>query len=149
MKLILTHEVASLGLPGDVVAVKDGYGRNYLIPQGLAIRATPGAAKQAVQLKSARQAREIRDRDTAHTASEALRRLPVVLRARSGASGQLYGSVTTGDVAAAVAKAGGPTLDRRRIQLASPIKSTGRHQVVVTLHPEVSATFTIDVIAAK
>lgn len=149
MQIILTHEVAGLGLPGDVVDVKDGYGRNYLLPQSLAIRSTPGAAKQAEQLKKARQAREIRDLDSAHEASEKLRGLPVILRVRASNEGRLYGSVTKTGIAEAVATAGGPEVDHRRIQLASPIKSSGHHRISVRLHPEVVAEFTLDVVAKK
>lgn len=145
MKVILTHEVNGLGLAGDVVDVKDGYGRNYLLPQKLAVIATRGAATQAEQLKRARTAREIRDLDGARQAGEQLRNLTVSLRVRAGVGGRLYGAVTTSDVAEAVLRAGGLVLDKRRVQLANPIKSTGRHQVSVSLHPDVTAQFSLDV----
>ncbi len=149
MKVILTHEVNALGLAGDVVDVKDGYGRNYLLPQKLAITATRGAAKQAEQLKRSRKAREIRDLDGARQASEQLRNLTVSLQVRAGAGGRLYGAVTTSDVAEAVLRAGGPALDKRRVQLVSPIKSTGLHKVSVALHPDVTTQFSVDVAAEK
>ncbi|MGI8648494.1 MAG: 50S ribosomal protein L9 [Acidimicrobiales bacterium] len=149
MKVILTHEVAGLGLAGDVLDVKDGYGRNYLLPQKLAAVASQGAAKQAEQLKRARQAREIRDLDGARKASDQLRTLAILLRVRAGESGRLYGAVTASDVAQAVLAAGGPKLDKRRVHLSGLIKSTGRHEVSVSLHPEVTAQFSLEIAAEK
>jgi len=149
VKVILTHEVNGLGLAGDVVDVKDGYGRNYLLPQRLAVTSTRGAAKQAEQLKRSRKAREIADLDGARAAGDQLRDLAVSLEVRAGAGGRLYGAVTTSDVAAAVLRAGGPQLYKRRMQLASPIKSTGRHQVSVALHPDVTTQFSLEVAAEK
>jgi large subunit ribosomal protein L9 len=148
MKLILTQEVASLGGPGDLVEVKDGYGRNYLVPRGLAILATRGAEKQVSQIRRAREVRDIRDLGQAREVAASLAALPVNLSVRAGNGGRLFGSVTAADVAAAVAAGGGPKLDRRRIELTEPIKSVGRHTVSVRLHPEVNATINVDVAAA-
>ncbi|MEV0197981.1 50S ribosomal protein L9 [Nonomuraea sp. NPDC050691] len=147
MKLILTNEVSGLGAPGDVVEVKDGYGRNYLIPRGYAMRWTRGAEKQIESIKKARDAREIRDLGTAKEVAGQLRALRVRLTTRAGDSGRLFGSITTGDVADAVKAAGGPLLDRRRIEIVNPIKSVGSHKVSVKLHPEVSASLDVEVVA--
>ncbi|MFG3442896.1 50S ribosomal protein L9 [Nonomuraea sp. NPDC047897] len=147
MKLILTNEVSGLGAPGDVVEVKDGYGRNYLIPRGYAMRWTRGAEKQIESIKKARDAREIRDLGTAKEVAGQLGALRVRLTTRAGDSGRLFGSVTTGDIADAVKAAGGPTLDRRRIEIINPIKSVGSHKISVKLHPEVSASVDVEVVA--
>ncbi|GAA1730130.1 50S ribosomal protein L9 [Nonomuraea bangladeshensis] len=147
MKLILTNEVSGLGAPGDVVEVKDGYGRNYLIPRGYAMRWTRGAEKQIETIRKARDAREIRDLGTAKEVAGQLGALKVRLATRAGDSGRLFGSVTTGDVADAVKAAGGPVLDRRRIEIVNPIKSVGSHRITVKLHPEVSASLDVEVVA--
>ncbi|WP_433248056.1 50S ribosomal protein L9 [Streptosporangium sp. CA-135522] len=148
MKLILTSEVSGLGAPGDIVEVKSGYGRNYLLPRGFAILWTRGGEKQIASIKKARDAREIRDLGTAQEVAGQLKALKVVLKTKAGDSGRLFGSITTGDVAEAVKAAGGPLLDRRRIEIAPAIKSLGSHRVSVKLHPEVSAALEIEVVAA-
>jgi large subunit ribosomal protein L9 len=148
MKLILTQDVTNLGAPGDVVEVKDGYGRNFLVPQGLAIVATKGAEKQVATIRRAREVREVRDLGSAKEISAQLAGLDVKLQARSGEGGRLFGSITTSDVVDAVAQSGGPKLDRRMITLAAPIKALGNHTVTVKVHPEVEATLTVQVIAA-
>jgi large subunit ribosomal protein L9 len=140
MKLILTREVAGLGLAGDIVEVADGYGRNFLMPRGSAIAWTKGAEKQIAQIKRVRDAREIRDLGHAREIKADLEKLSVKLSARAGKDGRLFGSITANDVAAAVKDAGGPTLDRKRIQLDEHIKSVGQHTVKVELHPEVAAS---------
>ena len=145
MKLILTNEVTGLGEPGDVVEVKGGYGRNYLIPRGLAMRWTRGAEKQIELIRRARSARDIRGLDDARVAAGELSALTVRIRVRAGAAGRLFGSVSASDIADAVRASGGPVLDRRRIEIANPIRTVGRHQVTVRLHPEVSATLEVDV----
>jgi large subunit ribosomal protein L9 len=149
MKIILTQEVTGLGTPGDVVEVRGGYGRNYLLPQGYAIPWTKGAEKQITLIKRARSSREIRDIGHATEVKAQLEALTVKLALRAGTGGRLYGSVTPAEVAEAVKKAGGPDLDRRRIELPGHVKSLGEHKVQVKLHPEVSATFTLSVVAAK
>ena len=148
MKLILTQDVTGLGGPGDVVEVAPGYGRNYLVPQGLAIQATRGAEKQIATIRRAREVREVRDLGHAKEIQSQLAGLSVRLPARSGDGGRLFGSVTSADVVAAVQQAGGPKLDRRLITLKSPIKSLGSHTVLVKVHPEVEATVTLEVVAA-
>src|SRR5262249_56165823 len=124
MKIILKQEVSGLGGPGDVVEVKDGYGRNYLLPQGFAIGWTKGAEKQVTSIKRARSAREIRDLGHAKEVKEQLEALKVSLSARAGAGGRLFGSVTPNEVQLAVKAAGGPDLDKRRIELPGHITST-------------------------
>ncbi len=148
MKLILTQEVSGLGAPGDVVEVAGGYGRNYLVPRGLAMRWSRGAEKQIELIKRARAAREIRSVEDAKAAAARLAGLSVRLRTRAGSGGRLFGSVSTSDIAAAVREAGGPELDRRKIEIGNPIKTIGAHQVSVRLHPEVSATLEVEVAGA-
>ncbi|MQA86444.1 MAG: 50S ribosomal protein L9 [Streptosporangiales bacterium] len=145
MKLILTQEVTGLGAPGDVVEVRDGYGRNYLIPRGFAMKWTRGAQKQIESIRRARSVREVRDHGQAEELAARLRSLRVTLPARVGRSGRLFGSVTATDIADAVTAAGGPELDKRRIELRNPIKTVGAHQVTVRLHPEVSATIDVEI----
>ncbi len=149
MKLILTQDVSGLGAPGDVVEVAPGYGRNYLVPQGMAIKATRGAEKQIATIRRAREVREVRDLGQANEIKAQLSGLKVRLPARSGDGGRLFGSVTSTDVVEAVNKAGGPKLDRRLITLAAPIKALGNHTVKVKVHPEVEAVLTLEVVAAK
>lgn len=148
MKLILTQEVSRLGSPGDVVEVKDGYGRNYLLPRGFAIRWTRGAEKQVESIRRAREVREIRDVGQAREMADQLESLRVRMANRAGESGRLFGSVTAADIAAAVANSGGPSVDKRRVELRGPIKTLGSHQVTVRLHPEVLATLEVEVVAA-
>lgn len=148
MKIILTQEVSGLGGPGDVVEVAAGYGRNYLVPRGLAMRWTRGAEKQVQLIRRARSAREIRGFDDAKDAAGRLASLQVRLQTRAGTGGRLFGSVSPADIAAAVKAAGGPELDRRRIEIKNPIKTIGAHQVSVRLHPEVTATLDVEVAGA-
>jgi len=146
MKLILTQEVTGLGAPGDVVEVKDGYGRNFLVPRGLAMRWTQGGEKQIVTIKRAREVREVRDLGHAQEIKGQLEKLTVKVPARAGGGGRLFGSVTVADVVAAVKAAGGPEIDKRRIELPGQIKTVGAHSVTVRLHPEVAASITLDVV---
>ena len=148
MKLILTQEVSGLGAPGDVVEVAGGYGRNYLVPRGLAMRWSRGAEKQIDLIKRARSAREIRSVEDAKAAAERLGGLRVRMQTRAGSGGRLFGSISTADIAAAVKNAGGPDLDRRKIEIGNPIKTVGAHKVAVRLHPEVSATLEVEVVGA-
>ncbi len=148
MKLILNQDVPGLGAPGDVVEVKDGYGRNYLVPRGYAQLWTRGADKQVATIRRAREVREVRDRGHADEIRSQLAGLQVRLPARAGEGGRLFGSVTTGDIVRAVAAAGGPQLDKRLVQVPAPIKAVGSHKVVVKVHPEVSADLTVQVVPA-
>ena len=148
MKLILTQEVSGLGGPGDVVEVKDGYGRNFLVPRGLAIAWTRGGEKQVAQIRRGREVRDIRDLGQAQELASTLSALKVTLPSRAGQGGRLFGSVTAADVVDAVKTAGGPQLDKRRIELpAAHIKTIGTHTVSVRLHPEVVASVAVEVTA--
>jgi large subunit ribosomal protein L9 len=149
MKLILTADVPNLGAPGDIVEVKDGYGRNYLLPRSLAITATRGAEKQVAAIKRSQQARQIRDLGHAKEVAGQLGGLSVTVRAKAaGDSGRLFGSVTPADVVEAVRAAGGPPLDRRAVEVPGQIKTIGTHAVTVRLHPEVTAELDIAVEAS-
>ncbi|GAA4910793.1 50S ribosomal protein L9 [Streptomyces coeruleoprunus] len=148
MKIILTHEVSGLGAAGDVVDVKDGYARNYLIPRGFAIRWTKGGEKDVAQIRRARKIHEIATIEQANQIKAQLEAVKVRLAVRSGDSGRLFGSVTPADIASAIKTAGGPDVDKRRVELGSPIKTLGSHQVSVRLHPEVAANLGVEVVAA-
>jgi large subunit ribosomal protein L9 len=151
MKLILTAEVEHLGVSGDIVEVKDGYGRNYLLPRGLAITASRGAEKQADEIRRAREIKSVKGREHADelkTALEGLGLVELTVKAASD-SGKLFGSVTTADVVAAIKKAGGPNLDKRTVQLPKAhIKSVGTHPIAVRLHPDVNASVSLSVVAS-
>jgi large subunit ribosomal protein L9 len=146
MKLILTQEVDGLGAAGDVVEVKDGYGRNYLVPRGVAIRWTRGGEKQVESIKAARASRGVRDHDHAAQIKSKLESGPVDVKVRSGAGGRLFGAVTVTDIADAIAAVSGEAVDKRTIVVTNPIKSLGAHQVSVKLHDDVSASVALNVI---
>lgn len=150
MKLILTAEVDHLGTAGDTVEVKDGYGRNYLLPRGLAIVATRGAERNADGIRRAREAKTVRGIEHANELKTALEGLgSVELPARTASdSGKLFGSVTAADVVNAIKKAGGPNLDKRTVQLPKGhIKNLGSHPISVRLHPGVDASLSLVVVA--
>ena len=149
MKIILTQEVSGLGTPGEVVEVKAGYGRNYLLPQGFALGWTKGAEKQIEVIRRARGAREIRDLGHAAEVKTQLEGLKVTLKARAGDGGRLFGSVTSAEVASAIKSAGGPDVDRRRLELPGHIKSVGTYRVQLKLHPDVTAKFDVTVAGSK
>lgn len=146
-KLILTHEVTGLGEPGDVVEVKDGYARNFLLPRGLATPWTKGAEKQVASIRAARKAREIATLDEAKAARDSIEAAKVVVKARAGESGRLFGAVTTGEIAEAVQAAGAPAVDKRKIEVGQPIRALGEYTVSVRLHPEVAAKINLQVVA--
>ena len=148
MKLILTAPVEHLGVPGDIVDVKDGYGRNFLLPRNFAITWTRGAEKQIEGIKRARDAREIRSTEHATQVREQLEALSVTLPAHAADSGKLFGAVTAADIALAVKKAGGPAIDKRSVSIAKPIKAVGEHIVGVKLTAGVVAHITVAVAAA-
>lgn len=150
MKLILTAEVDHLGISGDIVEVKDGYGRNYLLPRGLAVVASRGAERQAEEIRRAREAKSVKGLEHANelkTALEGLGAVDLAVNA-SADTGKLFGSVTGSDVVAAIKKAGGPNLDKRTVQLPKAhIRSLGSHPITVRLHPDVNAAVTLNVVA--
>ncbi|TDL11793.1 50S ribosomal protein L9 [Mycolicibacterium obuense] len=150
MKLILTAEVEHLGTAGDAVEVKDGYGRNYLLPRGLAIMATRGAQRQAEDIRRAQELKSVKSLEHANELKTALEGLDgVELSVKTaGDSGKLFGSVSAADVVAAIKKAGGPNLDKRTVQLPKAhIKSVGTHSVTIRLHHDVAATVSLNVVA--
>jgi large subunit ribosomal protein L9 len=146
MKIVLRSDVDNVGKKGDIVDVADGYARNYLIPKGQAIVATPGVRAQAEAMRRSRDKKDARDREAAEHVARML--VPTVIRiaGRAGAEGRLFGSVTSADVAEAVAAQSGVELDRRRIHLAEPIKSLGTHEVPVKLHSDVEFRLTVEVV---
>jgi large subunit ribosomal protein L9 len=148
-KLILTHEVTGLGAPGDVVDVKNGFARNYLIPQGFAVAWSRGGEKQIESIKAARAAREHATLEEAQDLKAKLQATAVTLTVKAGDGGRLFGSVKTADVADAVAAAGLGQVDKRKIEITSAIKSTGTHEATVRLRYDVVATITLNVVAAK
>ena len=148
MKLILTQEVDGLGAPGDVVEVKDGYGRNYLVPRGLGIKWTRGGEKTIESIKAARTARAVRDEDHAKDVKAKIEANAVMVKVRAGEGGRLFGAVTTSEIADAITEISGEKVDRRTIVVVNPIKSLGAHEVSVKLHDEVSATVALNVVPA-
>jgi len=145
-KVILTHEVSGLGVAGDIVDVKDGYARNYLVPRKLATPWSAGAEKSIEAMRKARRARDIATIEDAQAARDALQANPVVVPAKAGDSGRLFGAVTTADIASAIGSRA--AVDKRRIQIEHPIKAVGDYQVQVSLHADVVATVAIQVVAA-
>ncbi len=148
MRVVLRADVDKVGKRGDIVEVADGYGRNYLLPKGLAIVATNGVTAQANAMRRARDLRDARDRESAEVVARTLVPLVIRIPARSGAGGRLFGSVTSTDVADAVAQQAKVTLDRRRLHLDEPIKSLGIHEIPVKLHTDVEFRVTVEVVPA-
>lgn len=148
-KLILTHEVDGLGSAGDVVDVKSGYARNYLIPQGFAVAWSRGGEKQVASIRASREAREIHDHEEAVALKDKLEGTKVRLEVKAGNEGRLFGSVKPADVADAVKAAGLGDIDKRKVQIASAIKSTGQHEATVRLTDDVAAVITLQVVAKK
>ena len=148
MKLILTAPVDHVGVPGDIVEVKDGYGRNYLLPRSFAIKWTRGAEKQIEGIKRARDAREIRGVEHAVQVREQLEALAVTLPARAGEAGKLFGAVTAADIVLALKKSGGPAIDKRSVEIGKPIKVVGSHTVGLKLTSGVVAHINVNVVAA-
>ena len=148
MKLILKADVDGVGNRGDIVDVADGYGRNYLVPKGMAMKATKGAEVQAASMSRARNAKDAVDREAAEEVAKALVATTITISAKSGAEGKLFGSVTSGDIVAAVKDQSGVSLDRKQLALDEPIKDVGTHQVFAKLHNDVAFPLTIEVVSA-
>lgn len=150
MKLILTQEVTGLGAAGDIVEVKDGYGRNYLIPRGSAIRWTRGGQKTVDSIRTARSARAVRDDDHAAQVKARLEDGTFNVKVKAGDAGRLYGAVTVADIADALNfdVALPDQVDKRTIVVANPIRSLGHHTVIVKVHDEVEATVNLNVVSA-
>ena len=147
MKLILTQEVTGLGSAGDIVEVKDGYGRNYLIPRGFGMRWTRGGEKTIDSIKKAREARSVRDSDHAAEVKSKLEGTTYAVKVRAGEGGRLFGAVTAADIAAAITEGGGE-VDKRTIMVGNPIKSLGAHTVTVKVHDDVEAQVSLNVVSA-
>ena len=148
MKVILTKDVADLGHRGDVVDVSDGYARNYLVPRSLAVKASDGALRQAETMRLAREEAERRGRLEAEDLATNLSGSRIVVAARAGDEGKLYGSIGGHDIADAVEKFTGITIDQRIVRMEKPIKDIGLHEVTLMPHPDVSFQLTLDVIPA-
>ena len=148
-KVILTNEVSGLGSAGDVIDVKNGYARNYLIPQGYAVAWTRGGEKQVEQIRTARTARELATLEEAQALKAKLEETKVKLAVKVGRDGRLFGSVKTADIATAVAAAGLGDIDKRKVEIVSPIKYTGDHEATLRLRDDIVATVTLQVVAAK
>jgi large subunit ribosomal protein L9 len=147
MKIVLREDVETLGRKGDLLDVADGYARNYLVPRGLAIVATKGVVQQSEAMRRNRQIKDVRDRESAQELATRLAGAPIEVKARAGEGGKLFGSVTSADIVAAVKERSGIELDRRKLELAEPLKTLGPAEVPVQLHPEVTATITVEVVA--
>jgi large subunit ribosomal protein L9 len=147
MKVVLRSDVDNLGKKGDLIDVADGYARNFLVPKGLAIRATPGIRKQADAMRRNRDARDRRDREGAEALAAQFSGRAVTVRARAGEAGRLFGSITSSDVADAIHSQLAVEVDRRKIVLDEPIKELGAVELSVRLHPDVVATVQVEVVA--
>jgi large subunit ribosomal protein L9 len=148
MRIVLRDDVENLGKKGDMVEVADGYARNYLVPRGLALKATDGNQKQADAMRRNREARERREREAAEALAAQFEGRTITIKARAGGEGRLFGSVTSVDIAEAVQKQTGAEIDRRKIDLDEPLKELGGVDLAVRLHPDVLATLHIEVEAA-
>ena len=148
MKVVLRSDVPNVGKKGDILDVADGHARNFLLPRGMAIKATPGVESQAAAMRRSRDLKDARDREAAEVVARTL--VPTVIRiqARAGTEGRLFGSVTAADVVDAVAKQTRVELDRRRLHLDEPIRSLGTHEVPVKLHADVEFRITVEVAAS-
>ena len=148
MKIVLRDDVENLGQKGDVVDVADGYARNFLVPRGLAMKATKGVVAQAEAMRRNRAAKEARDVEAAHAQAAQLEGARIEITARAGEGGKLFGSVTASDVADAIQAQRGIEVDRRRLGLDEPVKELSEVEVTVKLHSDVEATVTVAVVAA-
>lgn len=149
MKLILKRDVENLGGAGDIVDVADGYGNNYLLPRGLAMRATRGAVKDAEAIRGARRKREAQNRAQAEGQRELLESRPLRIAEKARDDGTLYGSVSSRDVVAALRDQLGVTIDRRRVRIQPPFKHVGSYEVEVPIRDEVTATVSVEVVPAE
>jgi large subunit ribosomal protein L9 len=147
MRVILRTDVNELGKRGDILDVADGFARNYLVPKGMAMKASEGAASQAKAMRRARDLRDAQDRAAAEEVATTLVSKVVTVQARAGSEGRLFGSVTVADVASAVEAQTGVGIDRKQFRLDEPLKSLGTHVVSVKLHSDVEFPITVEVLA--
>jgi large subunit ribosomal protein L9 len=148
VKVILRADLTDVGKKGDIVEVADGFARNYLVPKGFALRATNGNIEQAASMRRSRDVRDAKDRGAAEEIAQKLVPKVITVKAKAGAEGRLFGSVTSADVATAVQEQTGIELDRRKLHLDEPIKSLGTHQVATRLHTDVEFAITVEVVNA-
>jgi large subunit ribosomal protein L9 len=148
-KVILIHEVTGLGSAGDVVDVKNGYARNYLVPQGFGVPWTRGGEKQVEQIRSARASRELKTIEEAKDMKARLEAVTITLPVKTGQGGRLFGSVKPADVADAVSAQGVGTIDKRKIEIPTAIKLTGEHEATIRLREDVVATIALQVVSKK
>ncbi len=148
MRVLLRTDVSGVGKKGDIVEVADGFGRNYLVPRGLALKATPGVEAQAESMRRSRDQKDAQDRSAAEDIAKVLVPLTITVPAKAGAEGKLFGSVTTAEIAQAVADQARVDLDRKTIEVPEAIKTTGEHMVSVKLHADVQFQFKLDVVPA-
>jgi large subunit ribosomal protein L9 len=148
VKVILRADVERVGKKGDILDVADGYARNFLVPRGLALKASAGALDQAAAMRRARDVRDASERSAAEDVARRLVPQVINVAARAGAEGKLFGSVTAVDIAEAVEAQAGITLDRRKVQLEEPIREVGTHRVTVKLHSEVEFPVTVEVVGS-
>jgi large subunit ribosomal protein L9 len=148
VKIILRSDVDNVGKKGDIVEVAAGFARNYLVPKGLALKATSGNIEQAASMRRARDIRDAKDRGAAEDVAQKLVPKVITVKAKAGAEGRLFGSVTSADVATAVQEQTGIELDRRKLHLDEPIKSLGTHQIATRLHSDVEFAITVEVVGA-
>jgi large subunit ribosomal protein L9 len=147
MRIVLREDVEQLGRKGDLVEVADGYARNYLVPKGLAMRATKGVVAQAESMRRAREVKETRDRESAQAIAAQLGSKALEVKARAGEGGKLFGSVTAADIADAIQAQAGIEIDRRKVDLAEPIRELGDADVTVKLHTDVAVAMVVHVVA--
>jgi large subunit ribosomal protein L9 len=148
VKVVLRTDVDQVGKKGDIVDVADGYGRNYLVPKGLAFLSSPGVSSQAAAMRRSRDVRDANDRAAAEEVARTLVPRVVTITARASGEGKLFGSVTTTDIADAVVAQTGIAIDRRKLHLDEPIKALGQHLVPAKLHAEVEFPITVEVVAS-
>jgi large subunit ribosomal protein L9 len=145
--VILRDTVDGLGRKGDICVVADGYARNFLVPRGLAMKATEGSAIQAEAMRRAEALRSAADRADAETIASALAPMVITIKAKAGEGGRLFGSVSAADIAEAIGEQAGAVVDRRTLALDSPLKELGRHEITIRLHSDVEAAVTVEVVA--
>jgi large subunit ribosomal protein L9 len=148
MKVLLRQDISGVGRRGDIVSVSSGHARNFLLPRGLAIAATDGAVVQATSMRRARDLREAADRESAQAIVAELAKRTIQVQAKAGSEGRLFGSVTATDIAQAVSTQAGITLDRKSIEIASPIRTVGDHSVTVELFAGITGTISLSVSAS-
>ncbi|MDP9070400.1 MAG: 50S ribosomal protein L9 [Actinomycetota bacterium] len=149
MQVVLRADVDGVGKKGDILDVSDGFARNFLIPKGRAMKATPGVQRQADAMRRSRDVKDAKDREGAEAVARALVPLVIRIPAKAGSEGRLFGSVTPADVAEAVAAQTGVALDRRKLRLDEPLKTLGSHEVPVKLHGDVEFRLNVEVVSGR